>query len=293
MITQKKWPEAVIALRELIKEEPAYSEAAIALARALVFSGRREEALGVLARVGELKKGKAKEALSRRARVISRLFLTNATFQIYQDGLNNLVAGKYRNARDQLSRALEQEPDNVEILVRLGQSYQLMGDFDSATERFKLARKLSPTEPEVVLWLARASFLRGETDSALSEMKAIYPEVKSWEMASLWLADMLAARGQQSAALKVLDDDVQANPLHLASLIELCRLRFAASPRDKQNLWAIRKNLQLATSRVPEYPARPLHEQSLSLNLKDASQLKAEVEALTLQIEARLDPATN
>src|SRR5262249_41190749 len=120
LLSKQKWAEATIVLRGLVKSRPEFQPALMGLARALSYSGRREEALAVLAHAVERANRREKPLLIRRARVLSRAFLTNGTQQIYQDGVNLLVSGKYRAARERLDRALHQEADNAEILSRLG-----------------------------------------------------------------------------------------------------------------------------------------------------------------------------
>ena len=205
LMKEKKWVEAVVVLRSELKaqqlQDPNHSSAIeLDLARALVYSGRREEAMTVLGQILARKKGSAKKDLIRRERVFSRIFLTNAAFQIHQDGLNLLLAGKYRQAREKFEKALEQDPANVEVLTRLSQCLVLSGDYDSAAERLRLARRLNPFEPEVRLWLGWALKERGELRDALMELKSSYQELPSSETAAVWYAEALNDVGQKPAA---------------------------------------------------------------------------------------------
>src|SRR5262245_37270554 len=48
LLSKKKWAEAAIVLRKVMKESSDPTPAAVDLARALIYSGRREEALSIL-----------------------------------------------------------------------------------------------------------------------------------------------------------------------------------------------------------------------------------------------------
>jgi thioredoxin-like negative regulator of GroEL len=268
LLKKGKWPEAAIVLRTVVKNEPGNLSAIVDLARALTFTGRREEALSLLAGAVETERRANKETLIRRARVLSRLFLTNLSFQLHQDGLNLMVSRKYDEAREKLDQALALEPDNVEVLVRSAQCFVLDGDYDSAVERLRLSRRLNPYETEIRLWLGHAMLQRGESKLALEELKAAHEQLKKDETATLWYAEALAFTGQRAHAVRLLEEDAMANPKHLNSLLALAKLRMLAqtavatqpmpmpSPqglvRDRKTLWTARQELQLLLSRATQ-----------------------------------------
>jgi tetratricopeptide (TPR) repeat protein len=254
LMRQKKWVEAVVILRAVQKRIPSDKALPLDLARALAYSGRREEALNVLVQLVNQEKGARQKALIRKIKVFSRFFLTNSTFQIYQDGVNLMLADKYRPALDRFEKALEQDPANAEILTRLGQSLVLEGDFDSADERLRLARRLDPYEPEIQLWLGRALQQRGEVDEALTELRAAYPQIPSSETAVVWYATALFSNGQKAQAMQLLENDLDRQPRHLRALVELSRLRLSsAGEKDTSAAWQARKDLQVALSRLGDY----------------------------------------
>ncbi len=294
LLAKQKWTEAAIVLRSVLRQDPDYLPASVALARALTFSNRREEALGILNQALARSKGPSRALLIRRAQTVSRLFLTQATLQTFQDGAAFLVNGKYRSAREKFERALKTEPDNVEVLVRLGQALVLDGDFDSAAERLRLAKRLNPYEPEIRLWLGRALHQRGELGDAIEELKLADGEIEGSELAPVWLAEALSTSGQRAAALKALEEDVKIQPYHVQSLLTLARLRAqgtgAGSPAS-QDLWDARKDLQLALSRIERYgSAPPRFEGELGLDLrKPIAETRGEAQKHLQQLDTRLD----
>lgn len=292
LMARKKWDEAVIALRKLHKSEPDSAEVSIDLAKALTYSGRREEALSLLAHDASRQKGTARASLTRRSRVLSRMFLTQSTQQAYQDGLSLAIAKKYRQARERFEKALEQEPDNVELLVRVGQCLLLENDVDSAAERLKLARKLNSSEPEIRLWLGKALRDRGELKEALEELKLASAQLEGSELAPTWYAEALAQSGQKLAALELLETNLRQNPFHLQALVAHARLKFQGAERtEPQTLLDIRKELQLALSRIDQYKDAKIggFEGSLGLDLRDPKTLRSEIETLMERVESRID----
>jgi tetratricopeptide (TPR) repeat protein len=251
---QKKWVEAVVILRAVQRRLPGDRALPLDLARALAYSGRREEALNVLVQLVSQEKGERRKALIRKIKVFSRFFLTNSTFQIYQDGVNLMLADKYHAALDRFEKALEQDPANAEILTRLGQSLVLEGDYDSAAERLRLARRLDPYEPEIQLWLGRALQQRGEVGEGLEELRAAYPQIPFSETAVIWYATALFSSGQKAQAMQLLESDLDHQPRHLRALVELSRLRLSsANAGDTAAAWQARKDLQVALSRIGDY----------------------------------------
>jgi thioredoxin-like negative regulator of GroEL len=292
LLERRKWAEAAIILKSVLDKDPDYTPAAIQLAEALFYSNRREEGLSILAQMIGHEKGARREALIRRLGVLSRSFLSNTNFQAYQDGVNLLLARKYSLAHDRMDRVLRDEPANVEILVRLGESLVLDGDWDSAAERLKLARKLNPFEPETRLWLGRAMHERGELSESLEELKQAHNDLPSSELASAWLADALASSGQRDLAGAVLDQDLARYPLHVQSLLRLAELKIGGPHASRAVLMEARKLLQLAESRLGAYlaPGTSSFESELGLDLrKNEEELKTEIQKLFQRVEGRLD----
>ena len=294
LLGKQKWEEAAIAFGSFMKRNPGFFPGSLGLSSALVHAGRREEALTLLTRLARLEKRAAiRDSLVRKTRAISRTFLTQATFQIHQDGLALMAGQKYRSAREKLAKAVEVEPDNVEILTRLGQCLLLDKDYDSAAERLRLARRLNPYEPQIGLWLGRALYHRGEIEEALQEFRVVMPELTGIsELAPIWYADSLFILGQKISALKVLEDDARVSPQHVQTLIELARMQIQTAGREKENFWNARKNLQLALSRIEQYSALDAANIEGELGLmqkKPPEDLRAEIQRLFEQVDARLE----
>ncbi len=299
LLGKQKWIEAAIVLRAVLKRTPDFTPASISLASALLELHRREEGLSVLSSAILRQKGAKKAFLIRRMRVSSRIFFTNEDFQFYQDGLNLLNLGKYGPARERLEKALSAEPDNAEILTRLGQCLTLQSDYDSAVERLRLAKALNPYEPEIQLWLGRALSERGQLSEAIPELQDAYKALGQSELSVLWLAEALSASSQKPAAAKLLEASVNADPFHLSALLALARLQ-SQSPNahDSASLLAAQRELRLGLSRLDHYGALrdiPFEDASddLSLDLRPSVEtLRGQIEGTLSELESRIVQAS-
>jgi len=173
-LDRHKWTEARDCYLEIVKRDPRSETDWAGLATALTYLGHRQEALKKLSQAIDHVKSSQREHLLARIKVLSRLFLTNTTFQIYQDGLILLSSRKFKSAQEKFEKALNEEADNVEVLLRLGQITLLEDSPKEALAHFKIAKQLDPYDPGIRLWLGKALHRLGNTHDALSELKEGY-----------------------------------------------------------------------------------------------------------------------
>ncbi len=288
---QKKWAEAAIGLKATVERDPQNARAVLDLASALTYLKRREEALGVLARAAQKTKVAAQgERFKSRIQVISRLFISHDTFQIFQDGLNLMLVKKYKLARDFFSRALIQEPANVDVLLRLGQCYVLEKDFDSAAESLRFAKRLNANDPQIGLWLGKALYERGELTAALEELSTAYLAMRDSELATVWFAQVLQEVGQGSSAMKLLDIHLKKYSWHIPVLMTKALLQMRSEPVSVNTLLQAKKNIQLALDRLDQYAEKNTDELRDEVNFleQDAEELKKELISRMKAIESRL-----
>lgn len=286
-IDKKRWPEAVVVLRKLYQDKPSSIPVILDLAYALAYLGRREEALNILIRTAQSSQGKKKQFFIRRVQVLSETFLTNETFQKYQNGIHFLTHSQLREARSHLLRALKDEPDNVEILFRQAQAFLLDGDFDSAVNDLFTAEKLNPYRMEIKLWLGRALMWKNNTTVGLEKLKESFIELKGNDLAATWYAEALLAVGQRKSAIDILESQSKKYPLSILSLMSLAKFRLSATNASKSVYWKARSDLQLALSRFDDYSFQPLQ-----LIPSSPDKLKKEIETLLRDIENRIQTSS-
>jgi len=165
-----------------------------------------------------------------------------------------------------------------------------------ASEKLRLATQLNPFQPEVKLWLGRALFQHNKSNDAVRELTAAYNEMRGSELVSVWLSEALAVTGQSNQAIRILDNDLKQWPIHVLSLISVARLRTQGTHVDSSALWAARKDLQLAASRLDQYSQGDLSRYSGDLDIdlnRSTAEVKGEIQRLLQQVENRLSQLTN
>ncbi|MGK5087876.1 tetratricopeptide repeat protein [Bdellovibrionota bacterium FG-2] len=292
LMSKKKWPEAAIVLKSILKKDPEITSVTVDLARALFYQGRREEALAVLGAAIVREKPAQQKMLVRQSRVLSRTFLKAESFQTFQDGVNFMLLSRFRQAGERLERALAAEPDNVEILTRLGQCSLLDGDADSAAERLRAARRLNPFEPEISLWLGRSLFQRGELELALKELQIAHQELAGAQTPVLWFSEALALSPKPQAELEILEKDLTSNPLHLETSLAKAKFHLRnATPNQIPNLQEVRKDLMTTLGRIEKnvfYDSPRLVGELGFEPAKSSAEFKSEVEKLIQQVEKKI-----
>jgi tetratricopeptide (TPR) repeat protein len=107
---------------------------------------------------------------------------TNSHFlQGIELGLN----GKYREAADALSKAVEAEPKNVAARVSLGVAFHRLGEDDRALASYETALKLEPIYAEAHYFRANILYNRGDVRAAIAGYTmalGLQPElVEAWQ----------------------------------------------------------------------------------------------------------------
>lgn len=250
---KRKWDEAIMLYRSLRRTEPGSTAVLAGLSTALFYSGDRSQALEVLKQGLPLVRPLYRSALKERIDTVSRQFLTQRNFKGYQEGVNFLRAKRYRNAKESFEKALGEEPDNIEVLIRIAQCALFEGEPDEALKSLQAAKKLNPFSFDVKLWLGRALQLSGNPQVASKELQEAHQDNPESEWATIWLAEAWFAMGQVKHALQVLEADVDEKPLHIQSLLASARMRTQVKAPSSDMLWVGRKNLQLALSRMDSY----------------------------------------
>jgi tetratricopeptide (TPR) repeat protein len=68
------------------------------------------------------------------------------------------------------TRALENDPENPQLLLRRGEAYMYSGDYDAAIKDFSTSGQIS--HKQEFLWLAKCYALKGDTDYAIANLRS-------------------------------------------------------------------------------------------------------------------------
>jgi len=325
LVEAKKWSEAVVVFRGLLKKNYRSMSLAIELADALIQAHRREEALALLQTywdpadesVSTRKKGKSstpslsptQELLQSKIQILSTVFLTQSTFQFYQDALALIQQQKWKLAMDKLIKAQNLEPDNTLILTRMGQGYIELSDFDSAAEKLRLAKKLNPLHPDILLWLGRALFFKGELDAAQAELESAYRMDSHNERIVLWLFELLNSKSlslqKQSKnsvisrldapeAVELIENFVKENPTQMSARLISFRNRLMRDDGDRVQLHALRNEMLkgeaiLTVYFQPRSPHSPEFKSPYYLDHHPSiEQMRSELQLLIKDVELKI-----
>ena len=111
-----------------------------------------------------------------------------------------LGAGDYATAVDLAERAAEQNPQDINVRVLLGNAYFGAGRFASAEAAYGDALSLAPAQPQVILKRALVQIALGKNDEAIANLQAAHGYI---DAADFGLA--LALAGRADEAVQVLD----------------------------------------------------------------------------------------
>jgi Flp pilus assembly protein TadD len=155
-----------------------------------------------------------------------------------------LGAGDYATAVDLAERAVEQNPQDINVRVLLGNAYFGAGRFASAEAAYGDALSLSPAQPQVILKRSLVQIALGKNDEAIANLQTAQGYI---DAADFGLA--LALAGRADEAVQVLDVAARAQ---------------GADSR-------VRQNLALSHALVGDWTAaRTVAAQDLTADLVDA-----------------------
>ena len=260
LMREHKWGEAAQVYQSLLVNYPGNVYLVQELATALVFQGRRLEGVSLLLDLS----GKASKAskynesltkeLERKLGVLSRTFLTNQSFERYQEAVNLLESKKFAQAESGFLKVLQAEPHHLEAVLKIAQCLIWQGKYDEAIEYLGQKKAWASFAPEISQWLGRALFLKASSpqsaQKAVVELRAALSKTQGSQELVVWLAQAYVSAGQTQYALNLLDRDVQARPFHIVSLLTSAKIKAQIARGDLPLLWSARKDLQLALSRL-------------------------------------------
>lgn len=122
-------------------------------------------------------------------------------------------AGAQGDRIAEMTRALERDPENPEILMDLGNAYYDREDWDRAIETYEKARRKAPKNPNLLSDLGAAHRNRGEFELAVAFFqKAREANPEHWQSLLNWLLVEAYDRRDARAAQRLFDEVKQRYP---------------------------------------------------------------------------------
>jgi Flp pilus assembly protein TadD len=107
----------------------------------------------------------------------------------------------------ELTRSLERDPENPEILMDLGNTYYDREDWDRAVATYEKARRKAPKNPNLLSDLGAAHRNRGEFDLAVAYFqKARESDANHWQSLLNWLLVEAYDRRDAAAAQRLYEE---------------------------------------------------------------------------------------
>jgi len=179
---QNNWAGIIDVYQQLLHIAPQRTAYRIALAKALMVQGQKQQALDMLEFARRVDLGSGEEI----DRLLADLYLAEEMFQE--------AAGCYAR----LIRTLEKP--SVEDYYRLGLAYFQSGDFKSSEHVFAQMRKVNPADFKADLYLGHVMTETGRFDKALAHYGAAVEKNPASVEASVALADLQIKSGRHTQA---------------------------------------------------------------------------------------------
>lgn len=113
----------------------------------------------------------------------------------------------------ELTRSLDRDPENPEILMDLGNLYYDREDWDRAVSTYEKARRKAPKNPNLLSDLGAAHRNRGEFDLAVAYFqKAREADANHWQSLLNWLLIEAYDRRDAVASQRLYDEVKQRYP---------------------------------------------------------------------------------
>ena len=126
--------------------------------------------------------------------------------RVYRDrAMANQFLQKYASAIEDLTTALEREPDDADLLVRRGQVYAVTGDHQGAQEDFGKAIRLDRRNHWARFCRAQSRYERGDHEKARGDVQKAIRISGGYPQYHKLLAEILANLGQSDQVVRCLN----------------------------------------------------------------------------------------
>ncbi|NIP82293.1 MAG: tetratricopeptide repeat protein [Gemmatimonadetes bacterium] len=165
-LAREEFAWALQAFEKALVLDPEHDDGMVGYGEALLRFGRHDEAARLFERVRIGPSGQDPELLLSMGRAFYR-------------------EGRFEDARDCFTRAVEAEPDDPEATAALGFTLHRLAEEDEAIGRLRSAIGLNPDHLEARVYLAHLLYDRADWEGALTEFAALTP-AEHWDPLAVW-----------------------------------------------------------------------------------------------------------
>ena len=107
--------------------------------------------------------------------------------EVFEQGVELILAGHYITAIESLQGLLEENPDCYPACHLLGLAYGCLHKFKQEMECYRKAAKIRPDYPQVYIDMAMCYWLQGKEKKAFAEFKRVIPLSPEFSTVEFWL----------------------------------------------------------------------------------------------------------
>ncbi len=135
-------------------------------------------------------------------------------------------AGNFQAARTHAQRAMELDPNELDVVRNMGYVFEMMGRNDTAIRYYRQVLDRWPNTPHVMLALGRLYFATGQSALAVSTLRQLTEVDPENADAFYQLGVVFQTLGEFGQARLALDKAIELNNLHVRALTQRGSLNF-------------------------------------------------------------------
>ena len=269
LMREKRHQEAVVAITQLLAEDPGNAMARTSLANALTQTGQRDKALEVyrdLIKDGELKEAPylgASRLLREMGQYVEAEALARQVISLQPENPEGYVAAgdvlldqeRYVEAEVLFRQALHIDEHSSLAFTGLGNCLNRSGKLQEAYQVLATAWKVDPTSFAIAYNLAVVSERLGYTDQAMTLYQAALKLEPDHSMSWNNIGSLLDRGGKREEAVKYLKKAHELDPENMEATYNLAVMMLAAN-KPSEALGLLEQAIKLKPNFVPAYLQR-------------------------------------
>lgn len=129
--------------------------------------------------------------------------------------------GEYDQGIDAFKRALNLDPNNKDILIRIGLSYRYKEKYDTAIEWYEKVLEIDPDDVLALNNIGYAYECKNEFEKAIDFYKKALEKEPSYELALINLIKLFKEREQFEEAVNILKKALEVDPVNADNWVDL------------------------------------------------------------------------
>lgn len=274
LVAKQKYKEAIQVFSEMINNGNEAIPTFLELANAYTLNRDRRSGLRTLSEAVRYVKNASEAALiQKQRRLLSEIFYTNESFQMYQNGKNALHENKMSDAIQSFEKALAKEPDNVAVLIAYAEALQKNDTISDSKNILQRAMELNPQNKDTRFLLAKCEMAKNPK-YAVELLRDLAVDKDASEQVSLLFAEALEKTGGLTKAADHLKNKISDHQDWLLSTFLLAKIY----ARMDGGQWMARKyfmTFQRRAKSLPEYSEKLLEAQAELEKLERKLEIKS------------------